>query len=253
MEKYRDFYRNVQWDPWVGCTKVSEGCLNCFIRQREFQFIGYNNFNRHVECLSPGVIVIMLNSDFFLEEADSYRKGAWEFIRNHSDYIFLLITKRIERFNVELPDDWGDGYENVIISVTAETQQIAEKRLPILKNIKAKHKWVSVCPMIEPVDLSKYLAEGWIECVEATGEKAIGAVKEQEVRELQFEWVENLSNQCKQTDTKFIFMSCGYNFKYNGKTFKDRCPCYRSCLAQGLELDVEKPIEFKLQSLKKIL
>jgi hypothetical protein len=41
--------------------------------------------------------------------------------------------------------------------------------------------------MIAPIDITNYLSDGWIECVEATGEKAIGAVKDQAVRELKFE------------------------------------------------------------------
>lgn len=198
-------------------------------------------------------MLIMLNSDFFLEEADIYRKAAWEYIKNHPNYIFLLVTKRIERFEIELPEDWAGGYENVIISVTVENQQMADYRLPIFESIKAKHKWLSVAPMLEQINLLPYLNRCNIELVEATGEKAIGLARGLEVRELRYEWVEDLSNQCKQAKVSFSFMSCGSNFKYNGKTFNDHCACYFSCLAEGLELDNYIPIEFKLRDLTKII
>ena len=101
--------------------------------------------------------------------------------------------------------------------------------------------------MIGPINILNYLQEHFIEHIEVTGEKAIGAAKNSDVRELRYEWVEDLSNQCKQTNTKFSFMSCGSKFRYNNKTFNDHCACYRSCLAQGLELDVNIPVKFELQ------
>jgi len=240
------------WEPWTGCRAVSAGCKNCFICDPEFKFYGYDKVN-FTKYASGTIIVTTPHSDFFLEEADKYRQAAWQYIKYHPDFIFLIITKRIERFYNNLPEDWDNGYENVIIEVTTENQEMADKRLPIFRDIPAKHKWLSVAPFIENLDLSKYLAEGWIERIEATGEKAIGASKNAETRELKYEWVENLSNQCKQYNTSFCFTSCGSNFKYNNKTFHDHCGCFKSCLAQGLELDNKVKIEFKLEDSIKVM
>lgn len=52
------------------------------------------------------VVYTCMTSDFFLEEADDWRAEAWEMIRKRPDLHFAIITKRIARFPVSLPDDW---------------------------------------------------------------------------------------------------------------------------------------------------
>ena len=58
--------------------------------------------------------------DFFAQDAGSWRAEAWQMIRLRGDLIFLIITKRIDRFQAALPDDWGKGYDNVTICCTIE-------------------------------------------------------------------------------------------------------------------------------------
>jgi protein gp37 len=148
------------WDPWVGCEKVSAGCLNCFIIEPEFRFQGIYQQCFDDEKAYGNLVLTTLHSDFFIDKADEYRNAAWEFIKNKPNSLFLIVTKRVERIKDCLPADWNDGYDNVIISVTTETQEMIERRIPIFREVRAKHKWLSVSPLIEQVDLSKYLAEG---------------------------------------------------------------------------------------------
>jgi len=54
-----------------------------------------------------------MTSDFFLEEADEWRKEVWEIIKKRPDLKFWLQTKRAERVEECLPKDWGNGYPNV--------------------------------------------------------------------------------------------------------------------------------------------
>ena len=42
-----------------------------------------------------------MTSDFFLDEADGWRAEAWDIIRRRSDLNFVIITKRIHRFEVD--------------------------------------------------------------------------------------------------------------------------------------------------------
>ena len=44
---------------------------------------------------------------------------------------FFILTKRAERLKECLPDNWGDGYENVILNVTCENQKRADERIPL--------------------------------------------------------------------------------------------------------------------------
>ena len=57
-------------------------------------------------------------------------RNAWAMTRTCADLDFFFATKRPERFHVNLPEDWQDGYSNVHICYTCENQYIADKRLP---------------------------------------------------------------------------------------------------------------------------
>lgn len=54
--------------------------------------------------------------------------------------MFFFFTKRIARFSVCMPEDWGDGYENLIIGCTVENQEIAEVCLPIFMSLPIRHR-----------------------------------------------------------------------------------------------------------------
>ena len=219
--------RIAYWSPWSGCSKVSEGCLNCFIKKFSF------NLKDNKIPKGYDIVAICLETDFFLEEADNYRPDIWKKIKEENTK-FLIVTKRPERIKDCLPEDWGEGYNNVIIAVTCENQKRVDERLKILKEIPCKHKWVTVSPMLENIDISSYLKDGFIEAVECTGEKFKNA------RECKFEWVKNLSDQCKTYNTTFYFMSCGYNFTKDNIKYFDSKECYHSPMADYFKLSYKK-------------
>ena len=127
------------WNPWHGCHKLSPGCQNCYMHRRDasvgrdgdqvykttaFDLPICRRRDGSYRLRGPGEVFTCGTSDFFLEEADAWRAEAWSFIRQRRDLRFLIITKRIERFRVQLPEDWGAGYENVRIGCTRFRIQI---------------------------------------------------------------------------------------------------------------------------------
>lgn len=196
------------WNPWFGCNKVSEGCHNCYL---------FPNNNKFVEMFFPlradsypagTFVTIGLKTDVFLEAADNIRPLMWENIKKYPDLIFNIFTKRIDRVAQCLPDDWGDGYDNVVIQVSVENQKQADFRIPKLLDLKAKHKWISCSPLLESIDLRKYLQSGKIESVVATGERNAFY----NARKTHYSWVEAIKNQCVEFDIRFNLIYCGDNF-----------------------------------------
>ena len=90
---------------------------------------------------------VCMTSDFFLEQADIWREEAWHIMRARSDVIFLLITKRIHRVKDCLPSNWGNGWDNIFLTVTCENQKRADERIPQLLNLPFKHKGI-ICAHI---------------------------------------------------------------------------------------------------------
>ena len=158
-------------------------------------------------------IRVCMTSDFFLEEADVWRPQAWEIIKNRPDVVFFLLTKRPERVREHLPQNWGEGWENVFFNVTCENQQRADERIPILFQLPFKHKGIMVAPFIGPVSIAPYLQKGIIEQVVAGGENYDGS------RPLCYEWVKKLFDECVAADVTFCFMETGTYFIKDGKTY----------------------------------
>ena len=150
-------------------------------------------------------------------------------IRQRQDIEFLILTKRIDRFLVSLPEDWGDGYDNVNIGCTAENQETADYRLPLFLSYPIKRRFVSCSPLLEPVDLSEFL---WgIEHVSAGGETSRSA------RECSYDWVLSVRDQCIESDTTFWFKNTGSLFRLNGELKKVN-PYKQSALAKEFGIDI---------------
>ncbi|MDE7418605.1 MAG: phage Gp37/Gp68 family protein [Muribaculaceae bacterium] len=217
------------WNPWHGCHKISEGCDHCYMYFLDSKR-GVNtsivtktaNFNLPIQRdrkgyyrLKSGMqIYVCLSTDFFVEEADKWRQEIWKMIRQRPDIAFRILTKRAHRIKECLPDDWGDGYPNVMLSVTCENQKRADERLPILLSIPARHKGFMAAPFIGKIDASEYLSSGQIEEVLCGGENYDGA------RVCRYDWVESLSRQCLENEVTFNFIETGTVFEKDGKTYQ---------------------------------
>lgn len=220
------------WNPWHGCHKYSEGCQNCYAyfldkrygrdtnevlkNKSDFNLPIKKDKNGNWKLPSGSYVRVCMASDFFLEEADAWRDEAWDFIRRRKDVTFSLLTKRAARIKACLPDDWGEGWDNVAFSVSCENQKRLEERMPYLLDIPAKHRWVSLKPFIGEVDIEPYLASGKIETVLAGGENYLGS------RPLHFEWVQKVHEACKKHGVQLIFGQTGNVFVVDGKEYKIR-------------------------------
>ncbi len=248
----------IIWNPWHGCHRVSEGCEHCYMyfldgkrgidtslvyRTANFDLPVQRDRKGNFKLKSGMQIYVCLSTDFFVEEADEWRPDVWKMMRQRPDIAFRLLTKRAHRIQDCLPDDWGEGYPNVMISVTCENQRRADERLPILLSIPAKHKGFMAAPFIGPIDASRHLASGEIEEVLCGGENYDGA------RVCRFEWVESLSRQCIENEVTFNFIETGTVFEKDGKTYRIPSKRIQSLQAfkSGLSKSFRKP-KFELTS-----
>jgi len=245
------------WSPWHGCRKISEGCLNCYMyyldkihgnkdstiiyKTKDMNYPIQKHRDGSYKIKSGEHIRICMSSDFFLEEADIWRDEAWNIIRQRKDVVFFILTKRADRINYCLPNDWGDGWENVFLNVTCENQKRACERIPILLNIKAKHKGIMCAPLLSKISISDYLKTGEIEQVIVGGENYEGA------RPCCFSWVSSLQKECVLENVRFCFIETGSNFIKDGKLYLLKNKDLQSRMAFKSNMNFEgKEIHFKL-------
>lgn len=190
---------------------------------------------------SGEMIRVCMTSDFFLEEADSWRDEAWDIMRQRPDVKFFLLTKRPERVADHLPWDWGEGWEHVMFNVTCENQRRADERIPFLLSLPFKHKGIMCAPYIGPVSIREYLPAGQIEQVLCDGENYGG------VRPCHYEWVKSLRDECVEYNVTFTFCGTGRVFVKDGRTYHIEGNGLQSQQAYKSGLSFQgKPIDFKL-------
>ena len=142
----------MNWEPWTGCVPYSEGCKYCYYYDPYAKRYGQNEITKTDKfdwpirrnakgelCIKGGkTVATCFATDFFIPGADEWRKDAWAMIKERQDLEFMILTKRIDRFYESLPEDWGEGYDNVYLGCTVETQEIADYRLPLFFRSLAK-------------------------------------------------------------------------------------------------------------------
>lgn len=215
----------AMWNPWRGCHKCSDGCLHCYIHKGDMKRgIDTNKITKTKDFYKPiekkkngqykmksGLVYLCFSTDFLIEEADGWRDECWQMIKERKDCTFLFLTKRIERFMACIPNDWNDGYENMVVCCTVENQKNADRKLQVFKHLPIRHKCITAQPLIGSIDLEPYLED--IELV------VVGGESDRNGRTLNYDWVLDIRKQCQQHQVRFEFRQCGTHFLKDGKLY----------------------------------
>ncbi len=226
-EKTKIEWTDATWNPITGCTKISEGCKNCYAERIAKRFWGDRKFSdiRYHPCREdqplhwrkPRKIFVCSMGDLFHEDlVDWMPAEVFEIIKSTPQHTYIILTKRIEYANKYLPGDWGNGYPNIWLGVTAENQQRADERIPILLKTPAAVRFVSVEPMLESVGIYQYLGgnreiksphkyNGGINWVICGCESGTGA------RPFDWHWAQDLKNQCVNAGVPFFYKQGRYS------------------------------------------
>ena len=229
---------------------IEKGCFNGQIRlNREF-------LDKPLQRKKPTVYAVWndlfhpdVPDDFIFEAINNAANAQWFY-----GHKFLILTKRPERMKAifeaikedieqqKTPRKNPDGttthkmtfhfpLQNIWLGVTAENQEQADKRIPILLQTPAAVRYVSVEPMLGPVELrngksnrwsiptrtdsdgrgiewtdpgENYIPVDWVIC---GGESGPGA------RPMHPDWVRNLRDQCQAAGVPFFLKQMHINGK----------------------------------------
>ena len=161
----------VTWNPVSGCSKISEGCAHCYAERMSKRLGGRFGYPEdepfrvtlHPERLmeprywvKPRTVFVCSMGDLFHDAVPgTFIHRVWMQMALCHDHTFLVLTKRPERMAQIVPA--LNGYEhgtpgNIWLGVTAENQQRADERIPLLLQCPAAVRFVSVEPMLGAVD-----------------------------------------------------------------------------------------------------
>lgn len=197
------------WNPWQGCFKVSPGCAKCYMYRDKLRYgqkpdvvvrSAKATFTAPLKWNEPARVFTCSWSDFFIEEADPWRNEAWDIIRRTPHLTYQILTKRPERIVGHLPIDWPlDGYENVYLGISAESQPFYERRWSYLREVPLtwQRTFLSAEPLLGPIDLGNFPVPGWVIGGGETG-------KPDDVRFTDNQWLRSLRDQCKRMEVPFF-------------------------------------------------
>lgn len=220
----------ASWNPWTGCTPVSSGCQNCYARRMAKRLAGRcgypsapNEFDVtfHQDRLDeparwrkPRTVFVNSMSDFFHPRAQfEWQVLALQVIRDCPQHTFIILTKRSEQLTLWDHVCGWETYPNLWIGVTAENQEQADKRIPELLQVKGTVRFVSIEPMLGPVDVGLFgtvphsrpysLGYERLNWVIVGGETGPGA------RPMHPGWARSVRDECLQAGTPFFFKKWG--------------------------------------------
>jgi protein gp37 len=219
------------WNPVTGCTPISPGCVNCYAKRMAKRLAGrcgYPGENPFAVTLHPGRleqpmtwskprrVFVCSMSDLFHEAVtdgflvqvfSAMRRGMTE--RGHT---FMVLTKRPARMREFLSRlRWNGGVlaldavggrfapmagVQLLLGVTVENSD-QRRRIPELLNTPGIRRFVSVEPMLEPIDLTPWLP--WLDWVICGGETGPGH------RPMSGLWAMDLLEQCRAYGVPFFF------------------------------------------------
>jgi protein gp37 len=220
----------IEWtdhtfNPWTGCTNVSPGCDHCYAEawskrsghvrwgnyprkrttaaywrappiwdERHAEFFAVQNRRQRVFCAS-------LADVFDNQVPPEWRADLFTLIRRCSSLDWLLLTKRPQNIAKMLPADWGGGYGNVWLGMTAEDQPRYDQRWSHLAAVPAVVRFVSYEPAIGPLRLhGGSVLPDWLIC---GGESGAGA------RPMSERWVHAVLDDCLREGVAPFFKQWG--------------------------------------------
>jgi len=228
MKKTKIEWADVVWNPVTGCTKVSEGCRNCYAERLAKRFWGERKFTDvrcHWERLAetdhfgtkPKRVFVNSMSDLFHPDVPTVfvAEVITEMIV-HPTHTFMVLTKRPQQM-LEVFQYYGASLiqdaRNIWWGVSAENQATANERIPLLLNAPVAVRFVSCEPLLGPVDFVGGMHGGKIdEPIDPVGRidwVICGGESGPNARPMHPDWVRGLRDQCSAADVPFFFKQWG--------------------------------------------
>ncbi len=205
------------FNPWIGCARVSPGCEHCYaetLMETRYKRVSWGpggtrvktspanwkkprQWNARADALGIRYRVFCASlADVFESRPElvPWRDELHQLIRDTPNLDWLVLTKR--------PEIAADYYQrngiprNVWAGATVEDHDRAEQRIPVLRTIPARVRFVSAEPLLADLGKLDLTGIGWV---------IVGGESGPGFRTMAPEWARRIRDQCERKNVPFFF------------------------------------------------
>lgn len=206
-------WTEMTWNPVTGCTKVSQGCKNCYAERlaKRLQAMGVKRYANgfqvtlHEDAIEipllwkqPRLVFVNSMSDMFHEKIPlEFIQRVFDTMVRTPQHTYQILTKRSQRL-AELASalPWPP---NIWMGVSVEDERVVH-RIYDLQKVSAAVRFLSCEPLIGPLDDLPLDGIHWVIVGGESGPKA---------RPMKAEWVDSIYYQCRYVGVPFFFKQWG--------------------------------------------
>jgi len=250
-----------------GCSHVSRGCDHCYAVRAARRLVGAgiyppgivdehgwtgkvivdeskigHAFSTLPKRKRATVFITSMGDLFHPVVPDGFRCKVWGEMASRPHLTFLVLTKRVkemERFAAKYYRDpfpmetwsfrynWCEPLPNVLLGASVEDQQAANEHIPALLRILAAGWFVSLEPLLGPIDLERIpliagYGYGWANPLQGIHPSLrtstenrrlhwviVGGETGPDARPMHPDWVRSIRNQCRRHAVPFFFKQWG--------------------------------------------
>jgi protein gp37 len=208
-------WTEMTWNPVTGCTKISEGCKNCYAESftRRLKAMGVKkyedgfNIRIHPDSLQepftwkkPKVVFVNSMSDLFHEKVPvEFIQQVFQVMKENPQHVFQVLTKRADVLLYYDKEGLLNWTHNIWMGVSVENDW-NKNRIDLLSQTGARTKFLSCEPLIGPIGKMNLEKIDWVIVGGESGLKA---------RPMKTEWVVDIKTQCLENDVAFFFKQWG--------------------------------------------
>lgn len=206
-------WTEATWNPVTGCSKVSQGCKNCYAERMAKRLVAMGNpryvngFNvtLHRDLIDlpykwakPRKVFVNSMSDLFHEEVPlEFIQSVFDTMNDTPKHTYQILTKRAARLKELAPYlSWGS---NIWVGVSVENESVLD-RIDFLRDVPAAVRFLSCEPLLGPLASMNLNGIHWV---------IVGGESGPHSRPIEEEWVWDIKENCERNNVPFFFKQWG--------------------------------------------
>ena len=194
---FQTIWVDYRWEPHSGCPGCAEVGGNCparldLIRKgRDPNLIVQSSpseWKRPYQFKNGAWVLAGAETEFFADGAKYWLDDAFDMMRELSWLQWIILTKQLPNAMKYLP---REPIPNLWVGTSAGTQEALDERVPMLYELPVAGYVISAQPLLEPLEMSRYLLKPNLKLVvvgcEMGGKNA---------RPCDIEWIKDIHAAC---------------------------------------------------------